>query len=80
MMAKRKYGHRHRQIRKALIPFAIGQPCLHCGRVMLAGDQLDLDHRADGFGYRGIVHAECNRREGGRRGGRRRPRRGVIFP
>jgi hypothetical protein len=50
---------------------------------MLPGEALDLDHRADGIGYRGIVHAVCNRSEGGRRGNlerrRRRAAAGVFW-
>jgi hypothetical protein len=34
---------------------------------MLPGQQLDLDHRPDGRGYRGMSHARCNRADGGRR-------------
>jgi hypothetical protein len=34
---------------------------------MLPGQPLDLDHRPDGRGYRGMTHARCNRADGGRR-------------
>ena len=76
-----RYGHLHRLIRAALVPQAYGRPCIHCGRVMLPGQPLALDHTADGSGYRGIVHLRCNAQEGGRRGAARKRRRSsVIFP
>jgi hypothetical protein len=82
-MARRRYGHRHQQIRRALIGDAYGTACLHCGGLMLPGQALDLDHRAGGDGYRGMVHASCNRSEGGRRGNdelrRRRLGAGVFW-
>jgi hypothetical protein len=76
-----RYGYLHRLIRAALLPQAFGRPCLHCGRPMLPGQRLDLDHTADRSGYRGMTHASCNRREGARRGAAtpKRPR-SVIFP
>jgi hypothetical protein len=82
-MARRRYGYRHAQIRAALLPEAWGELCLHCGRVMHEDQALDLDHRADGDGYRGMVHATCNRREGARRGNaakRRKAGGGVFAP
>ena len=78
-MARRRYGYRHQQIRRALLEGAFGCACVHCGRVMLPGQPLDLDHSADGGGYRGIVHASCNRSEGARRGNAARRRTGGVF-
>jgi len=49
---------------------------------MLEGQALDLDHTADGEGYRGMAHSRCNRSEGARRGNAakaRRRRRGGVF-
>jgi hypothetical protein len=50
---------------------------------MLSRSALDLDDRADGRGYRGMVHASCNRAEGARRGNallaRRRLGAGVFW-
>jgi hypothetical protein len=84
VMTAPKYRYRHQQIREALLPEAYGRPCPLCGRVMLPGQQLDLDHTADGLAYRGMAHASCNRREGARRGAAMRKRRAVlrssIFP
>lgn len=75
-----RYGHYHRKVRAALVPEAYGRPCLHCGLVMLPGQALDLDHTADGSAYRGVVHASCNRAEGGRRGwAKSRRRRPGVF-
>ena len=78
-MARRRYGYRHAQIRKALLPDAYWSPCPHCGGTMLPGQALDLDHTADGVGYRGMAHATCNRREGARRGNAARRPRGGVF-
>lgn len=75
-----KYGTRHQRVRAALIPFAYGHPCIHCGQPMLPGQELHLDHNADGIGYRGMVHAFCNMSEGGRRGKAARDgERGGVF-
>lgn len=77
-----RYGHAHQRLRAALLREAIGQPCHHCGRPMLEGQALDLDHTADGEGYRGMAHSRCNRSEGARRGNAakaRRRRRGGVF-
>lgn len=75
-----RYGHRHRQIRRALLASAYGRPCLHCGELMLPGQRLHLDHTSDGRGYRGIVHGPCNESDGARKGNRQRTRRtGGVF-
>lgn len=69
-VARRKdYGTAHRKLREELLPQAVGQPCQHCGVTMQASDDLHLDHTEDRTGYRGIVHAACNRLDGARRGG-----------
>jgi hypothetical protein len=47
---------------------AVGRICHFCGRQMLPGQPLDLDHAPDGRGYRGVSHASCNRSDGGRKG------------
>jgi hypothetical protein len=60
----RGYGYGHQQLRKALLPYAYGQPCPRCGETMLPGQRLDLDHTDDRAGYRGMAHATCNRRAG----------------
>jgi hypothetical protein len=61
----RGYGARHQELRRRLLPTAIGRPCSRCGQPMLAGQALDLDHTDDRRGYRGFAHAECNRRAAG---------------
>jgi hypothetical protein len=67
-MTKPAYRGAHQAIRKALMPYSIGRPCHFCGKPMLPGQVLDLDHRPDGGGgYRGMSHAVCNRRDGGKR-------------
>jgi hypothetical protein len=67
-----RYGGRHQSTRRVLAADAAGRPCVLCGRPMLPGQPLDLDHAPDGSGYRGMAHATCNRVDGGRRGARRR--------
>ena len=62
-----RYGYTHQRIRKALLPFAYGRRCHFCGRLMLPGQPLDLDHTVDRSGYRGMTHSSCNRRDGARR-------------
>lgn len=80
-MSRGRYGTRHQQIRAAMLPFAYGQACLHCGQPMLPGQELHLDHTPDGVAYRGMVHAFCNMSEGGRRGAaKRHAARGGVFP
>ena len=75
-MAKAQYNGVHRRLRKALLPLAYGKPCPLCGRPMLEGQPLDLDHSVPvmlgGEGPRRIVHAYCNRRMGAQLGNRRR--------
>jgi 5-methylcytosine-specific restriction endonuclease McrA len=66
-----KYGKEHRKVRKAKLPYAIGETCAYCGRVMRDGEALDLDHSlplalgGSGAGDR-MVHASCNRAAGNR--------------
>jgi Recombination endonuclease VII. len=68
----RGYGHRHQQLRRALLPYAYGQDCPHCGLTMTPGQALDLDHTDDRRGYRGMAHASCNRRAGALKGNAQR--------
>lgn len=63
----RGYGHQHQQLRAQLLPQAWGQRCPRCGRVMLEGQALDLDHTDDRSGYRGMAHRKCNRAAGARK-------------
>lgn len=63
------YGWPHRRLRARMLPSAYGRPCHICGRVMLKGHALDLDHVVPvALGVedsnRRIVHAHCNRRAG----------------
>jgi hypothetical protein len=62
----------HQAIRDAQLPYAYGRPCTRCGRLMLPGQLLDLDHTDDGASYLGFAHARCNRIAGGRLGNTRR--------
>lgn len=61
------YGWRHQQLRKQLLPSAYGKTCHFCGKPMLPGQPLDLDHTDDGSSYRGMAHASCNRADGARK-------------
>src|SRR5204862_1612917 len=51
---------------------AYGAPCWRCGKVMLPGQLLDLDHTVPrvygGRGPRVMTHAACNRSGGARMG------------
>src|SRR5215212_10232693 len=70
-----RYGGEHQALRRAGLPFAYGQLCGRCGRPMLPGQSLDLDHRDHGAGWRGFAHSHCNRSAGARLGNARRARR-----
>jgi hypothetical protein len=68
--AARGYGAEHVKLRAKLLPHAYGKPCFRCGRPMLPGQALHLDHTDDRSGYGGFSHAACNRRAGARKGQR----------
>jgi len=57
-----------------MLPYAYGAACVRCGRVMLPGEALDLDHTDDRGGYLGMAHAACNRAAGARKGNASRAR------
>jgi hypothetical protein len=63
-----RYGGSHQAVRRALLPYAVGAECARCGRPILSGEPVDLDHADDGAGYRGFAHQKCNRQAGGRLG------------
>jgi hypothetical protein len=81
-MSAPRYRWQHQKIREAMLPAACGKVCHLCGRLMLPGQLLDLDHALDGQSYRGMTHRGCNRRDGAIRGNliRRLKRNSVIFP
>ena len=64
---QRGYGSRHQEIRKRLLPLAIGRPCSRCGNPMLDPKDIDLDHSDDRKGYRDglFSHSSCNRSAAG---------------
>ena len=62
-MSRPLYDWQHQQRRKAMLPHAIGRPCIYCGGVMLEWMRLDLDHTTDQ-----ITHAKCNRSAGAKYG------------
>lgn len=68
---QRGYGRAHQKLRKELLPHAYDTPCCLCGDLMLVGQSLHLDHTEDRTDYRGFAHAECNIRDGARRGNMR---------
>jgi hypothetical protein len=67
-MTGAKWSGQHRRLSEKLRARAIGQFCHFCGRPMLPGQALDLDHAPDGRRYRGVAHSSCNRSAGGRQG------------
>lgn len=69
----RGLGWVHQKRRARLLPQAWGKPCPKCGKPMLQGQQLDLDHdlpRVLGgkAGEGQMAHAYCNRSAGARLG------------
>lgn len=76
-MAEKQYGAKHQQRRRELEPKAYGTVCPICSKLMLKGQSLDLNHSTPfaedptSVGDE-MVHARCNRQEGGRLGNRRR--------
>lgn len=77
-----RYSTEHKRTRAANIEAAYNTPCARCGRLMLRGQQLELDH-VDGGGpsdYLGFSHRECNRLAGARLGGEVRAERHGPFP
>lgn len=66
-----RYGNEHRRAREASLPMAYFTPCARCGKDMLPGQDLDLDHDEVG-GYLGFSHRRCNRAAGARKGNRDR--------
>ena len=75
--AERGLGGEHQKARRLLLPLAYGQECPLCGRVMLEGQHLDLDHviprvMGGAGGPVRIAHRSCNRRLGARLGNRMR--------
>ena len=60
---QRGYGYAYQKLRKALLPQAYGTPCSRCGKPMLPGQELHLDHDDwDRTKLRGFSHRECNLR------------------
>jgi hypothetical protein len=57
-----RYGGEHRKLRESTIAEAYGQPCSRCGRPMVQGQDLHLDHddSGDPSSYLGFSHAVCN--------------------
>jgi hypothetical protein len=62
-MSKPLYRWEQQQRRKAMLPQAIGRPCIYCGGLMLEWMKLDLDHTTNQ-----ITHAKCNRSAGAKYG------------
>jgi hypothetical protein len=74
-----KYGGEHRKLRETTKDQAWGYPCTRCGRVLVPGQEIHLDH-LDGGGpadYRGWAHASCNMSAGAAKGNRMR---GQLAP
>jgi hypothetical protein len=42
--AANDYSAKHQQLRKALLPQAYGTACCRCGRPLLPGQEIHLDH------------------------------------
>lgn len=76
---QRGYGYQHQQIREAVLDEAYGKPCHLCGQIMRPDQALHLDHDIDRRGYRGMTHADCNRRDGAKRGAQRRRSKSITW-
>ncbi len=60
---ERGYGAEHKRLRRTLLPLAYGTPCAWCGRTMLPGEALDLDHECGpGTHATRMLHSSCKRR------------------
>lgn len=72
-MADPAYGAEHRRTRARLLARAYNTRCPVCGKPMIRGQELHLDHSMPKALYRGskgdrIVHAWCNTSKGARLG------------
>jgi hypothetical protein len=64
-----RYGPRHRATRAETVPLAYGKPCARCGKPMLPGQNVQLDHDDQDPGrYIGYSHQRCNASAGASRG------------
>jgi hypothetical protein len=61
------WGNQHQKLRAALLPQAYGTPCVRCGKLMLPGQDLHLDHNDTRTGWLGFSHAACNLRAAARK-------------
>jgi hypothetical protein len=59
-MVKPRYAGPHQAMRRRMMPYAVGSRRVRCGRVILRGQDVDLDHTDNGVGYLGWSHASCN--------------------
>lgn len=75
-MSTSPYDTDHQRRREELLPDAYNTPCPICGKLMLKGQELHLDHSTalaidpQSKGDR-IVHGTCNTSEGGKLGSAR---------
>jgi hypothetical protein len=70
-------GGDHQAVRRALLPGVAGTTCPRCGRQILPGQEVDLDHVDQpvvygGGGRRILAHRRCNRSAGGQLGNARK--------
>jgi len=70
---KRGYGATHQRERKrwATIVNQGQATCCLCGTPITPGTKWHLDHTPDRTSYRGAAHADCNIRDGAKRGNSR---------
>ncbi len=64
----RRYGAEHQAARAAGIEQAYGTACCRCGRPLMRGQVIHLDHNDSGQGYRGWSHEHCNTAAGAAKG------------
>ena len=76
-----KWSGPHRRTAERWRPYAVGKPCNRCGKPMLPGEPVDLDHDDVNGGYLAphpadsFSHASCNRSAGARDGNQQRGER-----
>lgn len=56
-----RYGYDHRRMRAAWLESSWDTPCVRCGRPLVRGTQVHLDHSDDDPSkYLGFSHQSCN--------------------
>lgn len=78
---QRGYGYAHKRERAKWKPRVerAETSCAKCGQLIDPGEPWDLGHTDDRTGWTGPEHADCNRRDGARRGNQARSEPGPTY-